>query len=62
MGIVQLDGKLFVETLRGNLLAAHDAQHVLQGAGDKEELLGQTQLLALDAFVDATPISGPACV
>ena len=51
MRVVQLHGELLVEALQRNLLPAHDAQHVLQRAGDEEVLLLQPQLLALDRLV-----------
>ena len=51
MGVVELHGELLVESLQRNLLAAHDANHVLQGTRDEEVLLLEPQFLALDGLV-----------
>ncbi len=51
MGVVELHGELLVKPLHRDLLTTHDAQHVLQRAGDEKELLLQPQLLALERLV-----------
>jgi hypothetical protein len=51
MGFDQLQGERLVEPLERQLPAAHDAQHLLQQARDEEELLLETQRLALGRFV-----------
>jgi hypothetical protein len=51
MGVVELHCEFLVEALRRDLLHPVDAQHVLQRTGDKEVLLLQAQLLALDLLV-----------
>ena len=51
MGVVQLQRKLAVEVGHLQPLAPQDAEHVLQGAANEEDLLGETQSLALVQLV-----------
>ena len=51
MGVVQLQRKLAMEVGHLQPLAPQDAEHVLQGAADEEDLLGETQSLALVQLV-----------
>ena len=47
----ELGGELFVEGVELAAAGQVGANHVLQGAGDEEELLFQPQLLALNLLV-----------
>ena len=47
VGVVELHRELVVELGGGHALALEDAEHVLQGAGHKEDLLAESQPLAL---------------
>ena len=51
VGVVELGGELFVEGVELAAAGQVGANHVLQGAGDEEELLFQPQLLALNLLV-----------
>ena len=51
MGVVQLQRKLAMEVGHLQPLAPQDAEHVLQGAANEEDLLGETQSLALVQLV-----------
>jgi len=51
MGVVELHRELAVELLHRQALALEDAEHVLQGAAHKEDLLAEPQALALVEFV-----------
>ncbi len=51
MRIVQLHRELLMELLDGKVLPPQDAEHVLKGAGDEEELLLQAQFLAAQLVI-----------
>ena len=51
MGIVELDGKVFVKVFQPGQKAQADPDHVPERTGDEEILLFQAKLLALDGFI-----------
>ena len=51
VGVVHLNGEAAMQFGKGPLLRELDMKDVLQGAGHEEELLGQAQLLALNAVI-----------
>ena len=51
VGVVELDGVFLVEPVQVRVPLAIDADHVLQGAGDEEELLHQPELTAGERLV-----------
>ena len=51
MGVVELAGELFVETVQAVATVQVDRDHILQRAGDKKVLLLQAQLFTLHGFI-----------